>query len=203
MMEDLPQRTLGILLFPRFDLLDVAGPVQAFGLLKNLFELVLVGEAATAVASGQGPAMVAAESTERCPKLDVLLVPGGVGIREQMGNEALLEWLRERADQAEIVLSVGTGSALLAKAGLLDGRRATSNKRGLAWVREQGPRVQWIGRARWVDDGKYVTGSGVAAGIDLALHLIQRIAGPIVAANVARTMEHVWVDDPKHDAFAV
>jgi transcriptional regulator GlxA family with amidase domain len=190
MMEDLPQRTLGVALFPRFDLLDVAGPLQVFGLLKNLFELLLIAEAAGPVESGQGPAIVADVAAARCPRLEVLLVPGGVGVRERMTNEAFLAWLRERAEAAEIVLSVGTGAALLAKAGLLDGRRATSNKRGLAWVKEQGPRVQWVGKARWVDEGKFVTASGAAAGIDMALHLVGRLASPERAREVRRYIQY-------------
>jgi putative intracellular protease/amidase len=102
-----------------------------------------------------------------CPRIDVMLVPGGIGTRREVQTALLLDWLRQRAAQAEIVSSVCTGAALLARAGLLDGRRATSNKLSFKWVTEQGPAVEWILRqARWVEDGKFATSSGVSAGID-------------------------------------
>jgi transcriptional regulator GlxA family with amidase domain len=202
MMEGLDQRTLGVLLFPRFELLDVCGPLQAFGMLKNLFDIVLVGETAGPVESSQGPSLVAEHGFEKHPPLDVLLVPGGVGVREQAPRDEVIHWIADRAGSASLVLSVGTGSVLLALSGVLDGRRATSNKRGLTWARQQGPRVQWVEVARWVDDDKFVTASGVSAGLDMALYVVQRIAGPVVAANVARAMEYEWADDGKRDPFA-
>jgi putative intracellular protease/amidase len=96
-----------------------------------------------------------------CPPLDVLLVPGGPGTRQEVDNPVLIDWLATRGADAEIISSVCTGAALLARAGLLDGRAATTNKQAFAWVTEQGPRVRWVRRARWVDDGRVVTSSGV------------------------------------------
>ena len=107
-----------------------------------------------------------------CPPIDVMLVPGGIGTRREVNNTKLLEWLVRRAAEAEIVTSVCTGAALLARAGLLDGHRATTNKLSFKWVTEQGPAVEWIKQARWVEDGKFATSSGVSAGIDMTLALI-------------------------------
>ena len=196
------QKTLGVLLFPEFELLDVFGPLEAFGHAKDWFRIVTVAERPGPVSSGQGPQAMADHGLGDCPPLDVLLVPGGMGTRREVNNAALLDWIGHQARGAEITASVCTGSALLAKAGVLDGRRATSNKRAFAWVSEQGPKVEWVRQARWVDDGNIVTSSGVSAGIDMALHLIGRIAGPAARDEIATRMEYEWQNDAAHDPFA-
>jgi len=132
----------------------------------------------------------------------LILVPGGIGTREGVRDAKLLGWLRERAQQAEIVTSVCTGAALLAKAGILDGIGATTNKLVFKWVEEQGPAVKWIKQARWVEDGKFVTSSGVSAGIDMALAVIARLVGSEVAENAATFMEYEWHRDASQDPFA-
>jgi putative intracellular protease/amidase len=135
------QKTIGALLFEGFELLDVFGPLEAWGMLASAggWKIVTAAASAGAVASAQGPRAVADHSLAGCPKLDAILVPGGIGTRREVRNEALLEWLRRRSSEAEVVTSVCTGAALLARAGLLDGRRATSNKAAFGWVTEQVP----------------------------------------------------------------
>jgi len=187
-------RTLGILLFPDFELLDVCGPAEMFGKLEGQIQLVMVAEQVGAVASRQGPKMQADCSLADAPPLDFLLAPGGLGVDIQCENAPLLEWLRERAATAEIVMSVCTGSALLAAAGLLDGRRATSNKRRFHLAVSHGPLVNWVKKARFVDDGNRVTSSGVSAGIDMALHVIGRLYGQQAAQQVADAAEYPWSD---------
>jgi transcriptional regulator GlxA family with amidase domain len=189
-------------LFKGFELLDVFGPLEAFGNLPDEFRVVTVAATAGPVASFQRTRAVADASFADAPPLDLLLVPGGLGTRREVDNPILLDWLRARAATAEIVTSVCTGAALLARAGLLDGRRATSNKRAFAWVAAQGPRVEWVPVARWVDDGKFVTSSGVSAGIDMALHVIARLLGEEVARTMAVRMEYTWHRDADDDPFA-
>lgn len=196
------RRTLGVVLFPGFEVLDVFGPLEAFGGLPDQFNVVTVAEAAGPVASAQRTSAVADTAFADCPPCDLLLVPGGIGTRREVGNATLLDWLRTRAASAELVLSVCTGAALLARAGLLDGRRATTNKRSFAWVVEQGPRVGWVKVARWVDDGRFVSSSGVSAGIDMTLHVIARLLGEQVAEDAALRMEYTWHRDADHDPFA-
>ena len=198
----MPQKTVGVLLFPEFELLDVFGPLEAFGQAKDWFRIVTVAETAGPVASAQGPRAVADHGFADCPPLDILLVPGGMGTRREVANAPLVDWIATRARSAETTTSVCTGAALLARAGVLDGRRATSNKRAFAWVAEQGPRVNWVRQARWVDDGSVVTSSGVSAGIDMTLHLIGRIAGPAVRDDIATRMEYEARNDAAHDPFA-
>ena len=194
-------RTLGALLFDQFELLDVFGPLEMFGYVPDLI-LHLISERAGAVHSTQGPSAVAEFSLTEAPPLDVLLVPGGVGTRAGVRNPSLLAWIAERSAEADCVMSVCTGSALLARAGVLDGHRATSNKVAFEWVREQGPRVEWVETARWVQDGRFVTSSGVAAGIDMSLAVIEQWAGPEFAARLAHQVEYVWQKDPDLDPFS-
>lgn len=202
-MVDWPEpRTLGVVLYPGFDLLDVTGPLHAFGMLKNVYEQVLVGPAEGPVASAQGPALVADVGYEQAEKLHLLLVPGGTGVRKQLQDDIFRGWLAYRADEAELVMSVSGGAALLAKAGVLDGLEATCSTRGLEFASQQGPRVRWKPSARFVDAGKVITAAGVAAGLDMALHVITRMTAPDVGENVARSLEYEWNPDPANDAFA-
>jgi transcriptional regulator GlxA family with amidase domain len=193
---------LGVLLYPQFEMLDVQGPVEIFGGVGLKLKLVMVAQKAGPVASVQGPKVVADYGFEDCPPLDLLLVPGGRGTLPQLGNEKLLAWLRQRAAKAEIVMSVCSGSALLARAGLLDGRRATSNKQYFSFAVAQGPKVTWIKEARWVDDGDRVTSSGVSAGIDMALAVVARLYGEPTAQRIADGTEYQWHRDPANDPFA-
>ena len=196
------ERTVGVVLFPGFELLDVFGPLEAFGNLPGMFQVVLVAEQAGPVASAQGPRAVADHGFVDCPHLDVVLVPGGIGTRDEAENPTLLRWLGRRAGEAEVVTSVCTGAALLARAGVLDGKRATTNKAFFQWVADQGPKVTWVREARWVEDGKFATSSGVSAGIDMALAVIARLVGREVSDNVARAMEYEWHTDATWDPFA-
>lgn len=199
---DAKQRIVGAVLFPKFELLDVFGPLEAYGMLREQFKLLTVAEKAGPVPSAQGPSALAEYAFQNCPQLDVILVPGGIGTREQVNNAGLLKWLGERAQEAEIATSVCTGAALLARAGVLDGKRATTNKRAFQWVAEQRPAVTWVKSARWVEDGKVVTSSGVSAGIDMALAVIARLVGRQAAEKAAVAMEYEWHSDPANDPFA-
>jgi transcriptional regulator GlxA family with amidase domain len=99
-------------------------------------------------------------------------------------------------------MSVCTGAALLARSGLLDNRRATTNKMNFAWVAGNGPKVNWIKEARWVEDGKFWTSSGISAGIDMALAVIAQISSSETADQVATRMEYDWHRDAHLDPFA-
>jgi len=192
----------GTVLFPGFELLDVFGPLELFGMLGERVRLIMLAEAAGPVDSRQGPRVIADTALSEAPQLDVLLVPGGIGTRKEVFNEVLMGHLRVLAERSGHVASVCTGSALLAKAGLLDGKRATSNKIAWDWVLAQGPEVMWIRKARWVVDGNYFTSSGVSAGMDMALALIEKLAGREAALQCARQAEYLWNEDPDEDPFA-
>jgi transcriptional regulator GlxA family with amidase domain len=195
-------RTLGAVLYPQFELLDLYGPLEMFGSLGPALRIVTVADRPGPVASAQGPVTLAEHGYADAPKLDLVLVPGGVGTFPQLANEALLDFLRARAREAERLMSVCTGSALFAKAGLLDGRRATSNKQFFDFARSQAPKADWVAEARWVEDGPIVTASGVSAGIDMALAVVASLYGRDVARQIAELTEYEWQTDPTRDPFA-
>ena len=194
--------SVGVVLFDGFELLDVFGPLEMIGQLPDHFELCLVAENGDIVASNQGPRSALDFGFDNSPQFNLLLVPGGSGTRREVQNPVLLEWLRSQADNAQYVTSVCTGSALLARAGLLDGRRATSNKAAFDWVTSQSDQVDWQKQARWVKDGRFFTSSGVSAGMDMALALIAEITDLDTAKQVATWSEYEWQQNPDRDPFA-
>jgi transcriptional regulator GlxA family with amidase domain len=195
-------RTLGVVLFPGFEALDVFGPVEMLGNLAGLVDVRMVAKRPGVVRSAQGFGVHVDHAFADCPALDLLLVPGGLGTRDEAENPVLIRWLGERAAAAEVAMTVCTGTALLARTGLLDGRRATTNKMFFAWVASQGPGVDWVKEARWVTDGKFVTSSGVSAGMDMALAVVARLWGDEVAERLALATEYEWHRDAGWDPFA-
>lgn len=196
------KKTVGALLFPEFELLDIFGPLEMFGILDNEFEIVTIAESTVPVASAQGPRSEIDRSFADAGEVDVLLVPGGRGTRVQAENPQLLDFLRAIYPQLDYLASICTGSGLLAAAGLLDGLRATSNKLSFAWASSCSDRVTWIAQARWVEDGNLFTAGGVAAGIDMSLALIGKILGEEIAQTVADATEYDWHRDAQWDPFA-
>jgi transcriptional regulator GlxA family with amidase domain len=189
-------------LFDRFELLDVFGPLELLGVLADRFELNLIGPTAGPVRSAQGPEVLVGASYAQASAPDIALIPGGIGTRGLVENREFLVWLAGWAHTAEFVTSVCTGSGVLAAAGLLDGHRATSNKRAFSWAQSQGPKVEWVRQARWVADRDRWTSSGVAAGLDMTLALIGHLHGDELAGQVADQVEYDWHRDSTWDPFA-
>lgn len=196
-------KTLGVILFPDFETLDVFGPLEMFGQLTDNVSVVLIAEHHGLVKSIQGQSVMVDYDWQNAPALDYLLIPGGLGTRREVFNLPLLNWIKARCTQAELILSVCTGAALLAKAGVLDGHKATTNKRSFNWVAEQGPKVHWVKQARWVDDGRVVTSSGVSAGIDMSLHVIAQLFGDAVRDELVQKTEYNVTMNPENDPFMI
>lgn len=196
------RQIVGAILFPGFELLDLFGPLELFGLADGHYELLMLGTAPGAVASAQGPKAHVDALLADAPPLDVLLLPGGIGTRSLVKSDEFMDAYRRAANGAGIVATVCTGSGVLAHSGLLDGRRATSNKQVFHFAQAMGPRVQWIRRARWVRDGRFYTSSGVSAGMDMTLAIIQDSHGRSVALETAQHAEYTWHEDADNDPFA-
>lgn len=194
-------KTIGVVVYDDFETLDVFGPVQMWGRLPD-HAVVFVSQDGGPVRSAQGLSTPATVSFETAPQINVLMVPGGQGSRVQVDNPAMLAFLRRQNAGTEWTTSVCTGSALLAKAGILDGHDATTNKVAFDWVAGQSSHARWHGTARWVVDGKFMTSSGVSAGTDMALALVERLYGRALADTIARAAEYRWNDDPENDPFA-
>lgn len=197
-----PPRTLGAVVFPGFQGLDLWGPLEILGDCAPAVQPLLVGPTPLPVASVQGPSVVPDVTLDLFPPLDLLLIPGG-HVAEPTRDRDLLDWISNRATDAEIVMTVGNGAELLAHTGHLDGRRATTNKALFGPIAAAHPQVRWIPSARWVQDGKYMTSSGVSAGIDMAFAVVSQLAGQQLADGLATYIEYERNRDPHRDPFAV
>lgn len=197
-----PQRTLGVLLFPGFELLDAAGPMELWGNMERAIRLVTVAKQAGEVKSAQGVRLVADHSFADSPKLDFILVPGGMSAFQVLKDAETLDFVRARSKEAELTMSVCNGASILAATGILDGRSATTNKAFWDTCIAAGPKVKWVHKARWVDDGNVVTSSGVSAGMDMTLHVIARFFGLKTAERLANVTEYEWHRDASWDPFA-
>jgi putative intracellular protease/amidase len=193
---------IGAVLFPGFELLDLYGPLEMLGLLGDRVTITLLAENPGAISSSAGVNGFAEAPLNDPGNLDLLLIPGGIGTRALVKDEHFLALLKSKAEASALVATVCTGSALLAKTGLLDGHRATSNKIAFDWVTEQGPSVHWVREARWVQEGNFFTSSGISAGIDMTLGVIRHLYGRETAQEIARRAEYLWNEESSFDPFA-
>jgi transcriptional regulator GlxA family with amidase domain len=186
---------IAIMIFDKLTALDAIGPYEVLCAVPG-WEVRFVGPRKGMVRTDSGALGLSADySLEEVTEPDIVLVPGGEGNRPLMGDERVLSWLREVDAKTKWTTSVCTGSLVLAAAGLLNGRRATCHWLLLEQMRELG--ADPVG-GRFVEDGKFVTAAGVSAGIDMALHLVGREAGPEVAQAVQLGIE--YDPHPPYDA---
>lgn len=197
----LNRKMIGVVLYEGFETLDVFGPVEMWGDLPD-YQVVMVSQQGGLVRSAQGVDTHATYSFDSAPQFSILMVPGGRGARREVDNSALLEFIRIQDKGTEWTTAVCTGSAILARAGVLQGLNATSNKLAFDFAVNQDRSVLWNRDARWVVDGKYVTSSGVSAGTDMALGLVEKIYDRHMAEKIAHETEYVWNDDPTMDLFS-
>lgn len=187
--------TTGILLFEDAEELDFVGPWEVFTMARMFGHeddrVVTIAEREGIVRAHKGMRVVPDHTFADAPPLDVLLVPGGLGTQKQADNPALIEWIRKTAEQCTWVTSVCTGSFLLHRAGLAQGRRVTTHWAFCDALRQQGD-IEVIEKVRFVHDGKLVTSAGVSAGIDMALWLVGQIHG----VAHARQTQHIMEYDP-------
>ncbi len=199
------RKSVGIVLFENIEVLDFCGPFEVFSVTRlneekrrdesSPFEVLLVAEKATPVHSTGGMKVLPDHTFENCLKLDILVVPGGWGTRKELKNRKMLDWLRNRAPEAETLTSVCTGSMLLGFAGLLNGHNATTHWRSLDWMRESFPAVTVEYDKHVVEDGSILTSAGISAGIDMSLKVVARYYGETVARATAKHMEYPYPDD--------
>jgi transcriptional regulator GlxA family with amidase domain len=204
------RRRVGILVFPEVEVLDFCGPFEVFSATRldearrrdepSPYDVVLAAEGPGAVVATGGLKAVPDHILDDCPPLDVLVVPGGWGTRRELSNDRLVAWIAERAGRAATVASVCTGALLLGRAGLLEGRRATTHWKALDLMRELFPGVDVAEDRHFVEDGHIFTSAGISAGIDLALRIVARHHGEAVARATARHMEYPYPEDDRRRA---
>jgi transcriptional regulator GlxA family with amidase domain len=190
-------RNLAILIFADVEVLDFCGPYEVFSVANRFtepaaFSVFTIAKMPGPVVTHNGLSVHPHFQLVDCPKPNILLVPGGRGTRTEMHDSAIIDWIKDAAGSAELVLSVCTGSLLLAKAGLLDGLEATTHHGALDLLKELAPTTTVHADRRYVDNGRIICSAGIAAGIDMSLHVVARLLGDDVAVKTARQMEYPW-----------
>ena len=204
MSQDNLPVTVGILIFDQVEVLDVAGPFEVFSVTRlneksrreessaSPFRVLLVSEKLSQVIAIGGLRLTPDISIYNCPNLDLLLVPGGWGTRKEVKNDIVLKWIADMSAKTKITASVCTGSSLLGKAGLLDGRESTTHWRALDFLREAAPKTKIRRDVLFTLTEPVFTSAGVSAGIDLALRIVSHFFGTEVGEATAQHMEYPY-----------
>ncbi|HEV2761956.1 MAG TPA: DJ-1/PfpI family protein [Pyrinomonadaceae bacterium] len=193
-------RNLAILIFDGVQIIDYTGPYETFGHVHvgdgHAFNIYTVSEKTNPITTAMGMSVNPKYGFDNAPEPDVLLVPGG-NIQGALDNPAVIKWVRDKSQRAEMVLSVCNGAFLLAKTGLLDGLEATTTANLIPLLRAAAPKVKVVDDRRFVDNGKFITAAGLSSGIDGALHVVERLHGRGVAQMAALGMEYNWDPESK------
>jgi transcriptional regulator GlxA family with amidase domain len=201
------RKHVGIVIYEEVEVLDFCGPFEVFSVTRtneenrrvepSPFEALLVAQTSAPVTATGGMQVLPHYTFANCPHLNIVVVPGGWGFRNELGNGELLGWLRDRAAKAETLTGVCTGSMLLGSAGLLDGLNATTHWRFLDGMRDSFPAVKVQYDKHFVVDGRVHTSAGISAGIDMSLKVVAQYCGEAVSRATARHMEYPY---PESDA---
>jgi transcriptional regulator GlxA family with amidase domain len=199
----MPKTSVGILIFDDVEVLDFAGPFEVFSRARTIpgadsrrtedsapFVVFTVGRSTAPVTATGGLSVAPRYSFANVPRIDLLVVPGGFGTRALLKDDKVLDWIRRTAVNLRQLTSVCTGSLLLAQAGLLRGRRATTHWAALDLLAGIDAGLQVDREKRVVDDGGVITSAGVASGIDMAFYIVERMCGKAVADDTAKYMEY-------------
>ncbi|MBA5639226.1 DJ-1/PfpI family protein [Duganella sp. LX20W] len=195
-------RTIGIFVFDDVEVLDFAGPYEVFTCATRVsarlaprtpapFRVVTIGRHEAMLRARAGLSVFPEAQFDDGPAIDILIVPGGE-VTAELDKPDVIRWIAGMAGQCELVASVCTGALLLAQAGLLNGRQATTHWADIAQLRALFPQVRVCEERRWIDAGDIVTSGGISAGIDMSLHLVERLAGRALALETARQMDYDW-----------
>ena len=220
MSDSLPVN-YGVIVYPAFQAIDVFGPLDALNMLSAKFpmNLSIIGKTldpvSTKLPAKSNPfkskfseSVVPTHTFSSPPKhLDVLLIPGGLGVTNATDTkpsdiQEIIDYVKVTYPSLQYLITVCTGATIASRAGILDGKNATTNKALWNWAIQQGPEVNWISHARWVVDGNIYTTSGVSAGIDGTFAFIKDIYGEDAAKSVANSLEYQRWLDPSNDPFA-
>ena len=193
---------VGIYLYNEVEVLDFAGPFEVFSTASrvnarrspesdNLFNVFTVAEEQKFVIARGGLQIIPKYSISVHPEINVLIIPGGI-VKDELMNDHIISWIQNSSKKADITASVCTGAFLLAKAGLLQSKRAITHWEDIDDLISMFPDIKIQKNVRWVDEGRIVTAAGISAGIDMGLHLISRAANEDLAVLTAKQMEFDW-----------
>jgi transcriptional regulator GlxA family with amidase domain len=201
------RKKLGIVIFDEIEVLDFCGPFEVFSVTRlneerrreeaSPFEVSLISQSTQPIKTTGGMRVIPDVTFDQCPRLDILVVPGGWGTRREMNNQAMLAFVCSRASEVDTLASVCTGALILGNAGLLDGLCATTHWRALQTLQELFPKVTVDSESHVVKAGKVITSAGISAGIDMALLVVAQYCGEGVARATARHMEYTFPETNK------
>ena len=193
---------VGILIFDDVEILDVAGPFEVFAVTRlneeqrlqqsSPFKVYLISETNKQITAIGGLRLTPDVTITECPELDLLIIPGGWGTRKESKNKILVNWISNQFTNDRLIASVCTGSSLLGKAGLLDGRDATTHWRAFDFLKESAPKARILKNVRFTLIEPIFTSAGVSAGIDLALRIVSHFFGTEIGQATARYMEYPY-----------
>ncbi len=193
---------VGILIFDDVEILDVAGPFEVFAVTRlndekrlqqsSPFKVYLISETNKQITAIGGLRLTPDVTITECPELDLLIIPGGWGTRKESKNKILVNWISNQFTNDRLIASVCTGSSLLGKAGLLDGRDATTHWRAFDFLKESAPKARILKNVRFTLIEPIFTSAGVSAGIDLALRIVSHFFGTEIGQDTARYMEYPY-----------
>ena len=199
----LKKKNVGIFIFDFVEILDFSGPYEVFSSARNIkksiasihnltqvFNVFTISESKKQITTTGGLKVKSDFIFKNCPTLDVLIIPGGIGTRKLLDNKKILDWLLLKKN-VEILASVCTGSLLLAKAGLLKEKKATTHWGALSLLKKLSPSTKVIKKRKFVFD-HYYTSAGVASGIDMSLYIIEQLLGKKIAKNTAKYIEYKY-----------
>lgn len=201
------QKTVGILVFNDIEVLDFCGPFEVLSVARldeskrletlSPFDVKLVSMTKEVVFTKGNMKVIPDFDFETCPKLDILIVPGGMGTRKLMYDENVLDFIQQKAKEVELLTSVCTGSLILANAKLLEGVNATTHWKSLERLENEFKNVKVCFDKHFVEEGNIITSAGISAGIDMALHIVKRYFGEEVAKATAKHMEYPYMVENK------
>lgn len=195
-------RTIGIYLFDDVEVLDFAGPFEVFSTASRVklrlqpetsapFDVITLSETGQAITARGGLVVKPKFGLSEHPAIDVLIIPGGI-VTSELERDHVIDWITVTAHSSTITASVCTGSFLLGRAGLLQGKNAATHWEDISDLGDMFPDIHVQSQVRWVDTGRIVTSAGISAGIDMSLHLVARLEGEDLAVRTARQMEYEW-----------
>jgi putative intracellular protease/amidase len=195
-------KNVAILLFQNVQIIDYTGPYEVFNSAvengNKRFKVYTVAEKSEPITTIGGMTVIPKYNFGNHPKIDILVVPGGWGVNEERKNPTIIQWIQQTAKEADVVFSICNGAFLLSEAGLLEGLSATTTARGIPRLKEEVPTLTPIYDKRFVDNGKIVTAAGLSAGIDGALHVVEKVLGKGWAQKIAVDMEYNWQPESRY-----
>ncbi len=187
------KRNVAIFVHEGVELLDFSGPGEVFASAgqSQAFNVYTVAATSEEITSQRFVTIKPQYTFANCPPPDIIVLPGG-RTDVPLADSKVIEWIKKSSERAEVMMSVCTGAFLLLESGLLDGKEATTHWSAIESLKQQAPKTTVRENRRFVDNGKVVTAAGVSAGIDAALHVVDRLLGREVAQKTARYMEYKW-----------